>query len=453
MYIYNSQPFNKKAVYILNKAIESVQAENLLEKSLEVSKNSIKIKDEIFNIADRRVFIIAFGKSAWPMAIFFENKLKNKISAGVAIGIRTKAKPKNILAIEGGHPQPTKMSEKGAKEILKLKSKYKITKKDLIVCLISGGGSALLALPSDEVSLKEKQKINDLLIKSGATISEINCVRKHISKIKGGRLAKHYEENEILSLIISDVINDPLDVISSGPTYFDPSTFYQAKKVLEKYNIWDIAPKSIKKILKKGIKKKIAETPKKLPKNTHNFLIGNNKVAVESLSNNLKKEKVKIKKIQKPLQKDVKLEAENIFKEIKKEIKNNSQNKIAVIFGGEPTVNIKKAKGKGGRNQELISWILKFIQKENKNESKNIFKKNWILSSCGTDGSDYVQDVAGGIINQNSLKILTLKNTNIDKFLNKHDSYHLLKNINGLLKTKTPTGANVGDIGIFLYFN
>ena len=367
----------------------------------------------------KNIYVVGAGKAALPMAEETYMILGKKIKGGhINVPDAYKKKVGPISVIKAGHPHPTHAGEVGAKKILEICEKAQ--EGDLVIALISGGGSALMPLATNGFSLKARIKLTHNLLKCGADIKEINTIRKHISKIKGGRLAQTALPADLIGLYISDVIGDPLDMIASGPTVSDPTTSVDAIKILRKYKLLN---KNLEKIILNN------ESPKSLPKNKiKNYIIGSNKQALEAaLKEGNKKCNCKI------LTSKLEGESRNIPKLLIKEI--NKMRKPAILLaGGETTVTIK-GKGHGGRNQELV---LAAITK---------LKPGMCILSLATDGVDGItpQPIAGAIACYNSQKICHAKNLKINKFLKSNDSYNCLKKIHGLLKTG-PTGTNVGDV-------
>ena len=229
----------------------------------------VKIKDEALLIGKNRlelknynrIIVVGAGKAVAPMAKAVEELLGQRVSDGAIVVKDGHGLPlERIFVHEAGHPIPDERGVRGSKNIISLVRQAK--EKDMVICLISGGGSALLAAPIEGVSLKDKQKVTQLLLASGATIHEINTIRKHLSRLKGGGLARLAHPAAVTSLILSDVVGDDLDVIASGPTVPDTSTFRQAELLLRGYGIWESIPKSVRKHIHKGVKGEVAETPK-----------------------------------------------------------------------------------------------------------------------------------------------------------------------------------------------
>jgi hydroxypyruvate reductase len=322
--------------------------------------------------------------------------------------------------IQAGHPIPNKNSVIAAKKILNFLDKAK--PRDFIIFLISGGASSLVALP-DSITLEEKQAVTKLMLKCGANIHEINCIRKHLSQIKGGRLLEHLRSNAI-SLVMSDVVGDDLSSIASGITYYDKTTFFDAKMILKKYDLERSVPKSVLLHIDLGLKGKIPETPKK--EMIKNQIISTNKNCLDAMNIHAKDLGFSTK-ILRCISGDVKDLGMKIAKTL-------SDEKIdCVIFGGEPTV-IVKGKGKGGRNQELVLHTTIDLTKQNRHA---------IVASVGTDGIDGTTDCAGAIW-QSVNKINQIK-----PYLDKNNSYNFFKKYGGLIFTG-PTGTNLMDIGLVL---
>ncbi len=386
-------------------------------------------KSKIIKIGAKRInlskydstFVVAFGKAANSMTKAVNSNLK--IKKGIVVvpkGTRSVINNKKFQIFKSGHPTPDKTSVRAAKSVLAFLKQR--TPKELVIFLVSGGSSALMALP-DGIILNDKIKLTKQLLASGATIQEMNCVRKHLSQIKGGRLVEGLHCDAI-SLVMSDVLGDDLSSIASGTTYFDKTTFSTAVKILKKYKLENKVSKSILKRLRLGASGKISETPKKnrLP---HKIILTNQN-CITSMKHKSKQLGFSTKSI--GISGDVEKAATKIVSKIQK--KKNS----CLIFGGETTVNLK-GKGKGGRNQELV---LRIIQKTLK------IKNKLIICSLGTDGIDGNTKHAGAItknikVNSDEIKSY-LKNNNSNSFFKKHG---------GLINTGY-THTNLMDIGIIL---
>jgi hydroxypyruvate reductase/glycerate 2-kinase len=396
----------------------------------------------------KRLIVIGFGKAACNMARAMEDNLGDLIDAGAAItkyghceGQRSgvKGQGSKIKIFEAGHPVPDENGLRGTEEIIKiLKNADKNT---LVVCLVSGGGSALLVSPYEGISLDEKQKITQLLLKAGVDIYELNTVRKHVSNVKGGRLSEIAYPAEMIALILSDVIGDRLDVIASGPTAPDKTTYNHAIGVLEKYKLTEKAPESVINMLGNGAKGLIPETPKDdnpVFEKVENTIIGSNRKALEAA-----KEKAESLGSQTEI---ISSEVTGEAREVGKWLANIAKGlrvqgfkgSRCLISGGETTVTVK-GNGIGGRNMELA---LSFAM-----EIEGI--AGITLLSAGTDGTDGPTDAAGAIVDGETVKKARAIGLNPEEYLNNNDSYNFFKKIDGLFITG-PTGTNVMDIQIMV---
>tara|TARA_B100000029_G_scaffold418225_2_gene423176 strand:+ start:577 stop:1866 length:1290 start_codon:yes stop_codon:yes gene_type:complete len=406
----------------------------------EIVKNEINLRNQYFS-AFKKIYPIAFGKAAIPMidgVISLKNIYKKPI---VVTNDTTKHTTIDANLYFSSHPTPDTNSISGAKAVINYIKDS--NKNDLVLFLISGGGSSLLSLPPNDIPLKDKIYLTELLLKSGCNINELNTVRKHISLIKGGRLSKIAHPSKVLSLIISDVVNNDVSSIASGPTASDITTFSDALKIIEKYNLTSKTPQSIKKYLEQGSFGQIEESPDILH-NTENSIICSNNIFKEELKQNAMNLGYTTFIVKEDYTGEAKMEAKKLIKYVNNKIKTQTEKKIAIISGGETVVKIKGT-GKGGRNQE---FSLAFLS-EYKQISSNT---DWLLLSVGTDGIDGPTDAAGGIIDSSSIKKYISNNLNINTYLDNNDSYTFLDQIDSLYKTG-PTGTNVADVQIILLDN
>ena len=416
----------KLVLKLIEIGINSVLPKNLMKSVKYNNKNKVlAVRNNKYKVSGR-IFVIGFGKASGLMAVEMEKILGRNIIGGVVI-CNSNYKTKRIKLIKAGHPIPDKNSIKGTKLILDLKNKYDINNDDLVICLISGGGGSLLEYLDSKLTLNDLIKTTELLIKSGAKIDEINIVRKHLSKVKGGRLGNYFP-CKVISLILSDVIGNNLSTIASGPTVSDKSTFKDAYKILKKHNLIKKIPKKILDHIKLG-KDRLKETPKILT-NCNNYLIGDNLIALNSIKDKAKRLGLNPVIVTNKLSGSV----ENVAKIIKKEILRN-KNKL-FLFGGETNPKVPDNFGKGGRNQQLIARLLSMK-----------VNRNFVIASFNTDGSDYINGIAGGIIDNNSINKINEKM--LKKDLKKYNSYNSLKKVKGLIKMDN-TGTNVGDLIICL---
>ncbi|MDH3312928.1 MAG: DUF4147 domain-containing protein [Nitrosopumilus sp.] len=409
----------KKCLEILEAGLQAADPQNIIPKY--VSPNEIKINNKVFNIGKfSNIYSVAFGKAGDSMTRALNAIVP--IKSGIIVipkGTKSKIKGKKFQIFNSRHPQPDKTSVKAAKEVMKFVQNKRSD--ELIIFLVSGGGSSLLAMP-DEITLDDKVHVTKLLLKTGVTIQEFNCIRKHLSKIKGGKLIENMKCHGV-SLVMSDVEGDDLSSIASGTTYMDNTTYADALEIIDKYKIrWKI-PTEVLQILEKGLNEKINETPRKAQ--IENYIIANNTNCLEAMQNKAEDIGYKVSIIQ-------------IFGDIKevvpKILKNISDNQnTCLIFGGETTVRVL-GKGVGGRNQELVLRILKNTQKS----------KKMIIASMGTDGIDGNSRFAGAITENIKIDLNVMK-----EFLKNSDSGRFFQKQKGNIITDF-THTNLMDIGVIL---
>ena len=439
---------SEQLLEIFKHGVSSVQPNNILDNFIKVKSKKILVtegsKQKIYSKINR-VFPVCIGKASVDMAKKIKKifKVSNfKIEKGILIVNKENfSKVKGFKCFSSGHPIPNR---NGLDASIFLENYLgKLEKNDLVLIFISGGGSALAPYPVDGISLEEKIIINKILLESGANIKEINIVRKHLSKLKGGNLVKICNPAYVHSFILSDVIGDDLSSIASGMTTYDNSTFKDVKKILNKYKIWTKIPKNIKNHINNGEKKKELETPEKnnqIFRKTNNTLIGSNNLCLNNMKNLCKKYNINSKIWFKNIDGDVKKISKKFSNNIKK-IKYKTP--VLLISGGETTVKVN-GKGKGGRNQEFALYFAIEMKKINPS-------KSFIILSAGTDGRDGPTNAAGGILNQGSLEKIKKKKVNLEKELLNNNSYQVLKKINSLVIIDG-TNTNVADVQLIYLF-
>lgn len=386
----------------------------------------------------RNIYVIGAGKAGASMAQAAERILGRRITAGlVNVKYGHVAKLRRIELNECGHPVPDERGVAGAERIAGIASGAQ--KDDLVVCLISGGGSALLPLPAAPITLEEKQSVTRLLLACGADIHEINTVRKHISRIKGGQLARLAAPAAVEALLLSDVIGDNLDVIGSGPTAPDASTFADAARILEKYDIFGRVPASVRERIEEGQRGKIPETPKPQDavfRRVRNSIVGSNRLALDSAARRARELGFRTLVLASEIQGETR-EIARMHAAIAREVVCSSQPvkpPACLITGGETTVTIKGG-GLGGRNQEFVLAAAIDIAG----------LPNVVVFSAGTDGTDGPTDAAGAVADGDTLR----RNPEAQRFLNANDSYHYFESLGDLVITG-PTNTNVMDVRIVL---
>jgi hydroxypyruvate reductase len=395
--------------------------------------------------AIERVLVIAIGKAAIPMADALIDLLDDRLSAGVIVTKHAHTgdfrPPESMRLIEAGHPVPDSESIAGARAIEDLL--HDVTTRDLVLCAISGGGSALVTLPVEGVSLDDLQATTGLLLRSGATIHELNAVRKHLDRIKGGGLARLTRGAKTITLLLSDVIGDDLSVIASGPTASDPSTFGDAWRVVERYDLAARLPQPVRAHLEAGLRGAASDTPKSgdaLFDRVHNIIVGSNRLAVEAAEKAVRSFGLNTLVLSTFIQGEAR-EVAKVASAIAREVDASGRpvaRPACVIWGGETTVTVR-GEGQGGRNQELALAAALGIDG----------LRETVVVALATDGSDGPTDAAGAIVTGETLDRARAAGLDAAKYLKENDSYRFFAELEGLIKTG-PTGTNVNDL-LFLF--
>ncbi|MDH5783869.1 MAG: glycerate kinase [Candidatus Bathyarchaeota archaeon] len=431
------------ALRSLESALNAVNPKQIIKSKLSLRNSILKVNKYSFDLKKfRNIYVVGGGKASGSMAEALEQTLGKFVTNGlVNIPHDSKHKTEIIKLHEASHPIPDEAGVKGTHRMLKIAEQAK--KDELIICLISGGGSSLMPLPRGEISIADKRKITEDLLKCGATINEINTVRKHISDFKGGWLAKKAYPATILNLILSDVVGDPLDFIASGPTVPDSTTFSDAIKVLKKYGLWGKAPESIKKVLSDGEKALIPETPKaedEAFEKVYNVVVGNNRFASLAACEHLKSAGLNTLLLTSTMEGEAK-HVGVILASIAHEVfvsGNPVLKPAGIIAGGETTVTVT-GKGLGGRNQEIVlAAALKLGSMD-----------GVVVASLSTDGVDGPTDAAGAIADGKTLTRVAEMELNPEEFLAENNSYNFFSKLGDLLFTG-PTGTNVNDVSVIV---
>jgi hydroxypyruvate reductase/glycerate 2-kinase len=395
----------------------------------------------------RRILVVGAGKAGAAMSAGVEEALAAFLDRIEGL-VNVPAESVRLLRRIGLHParpagtnQPTAEGVAGTDQILGLVATA--GPEDVALCLISGGGSALLPAPVEGVTLEDKQHVTRLLHACGATINEMNTVRKHLSRCKGGRLAQAFTGGALFSLIISDVIGDPLDVIASGPTAADPTTFADAVAVLEKYELRTRVPANVLRYLEEGAAGAKPETLKKLPAHVRNCVIGNNAKSLAAAQTKAEGFGYRVLNLGSYLEGETR-EVGLALAGIVRSIRADSQPlppPVCVLSGGETTVTLTEDHGLGGRNQELVLACAAKLGRQGLHDV--------VVLSGGTDGEDGPTDAAGAIADEETFTRAQQLNLLPAAFLARHDAYHFFAATGDLLKTGL-TQTNVMDVRVIL---
>jgi glycerate 2-kinase len=417
---------------------------------LDAVKKSARLRNDHLQVANRtytlsrirHVFVTGCGKAAARMALAIEDLLGDRVDDGVVVVKYGYDLPlRRIKVVGAGHPIPDQAGLDGARQIVELVRAA--GESDLVLFLISGGGSALFPGPADGLTLADKQRTTQMLLQSGATIQEINAVRKHISKLKGGRFAKLAAPAHLVALILSDVVGDSLETIASGPTVGDATTYADCLEIIQRYDLREKIPDSVVNLLRRGAQGAVDETPKPSDavfQKVQNVVIGSNQTALKAaqlqaealgyhtqiLSSSIEGESRAVARSHSALVKEIAMADKPV------------RRPACVISGGETTV-IVRGDGLGGRNQEFA--LAAAIQIDGLDGA--------VVLSAGTDGTDGVTDAAGGIVDGSTIQRGRAKGLDATAFLIRNDSYRFLKATEDLLITG-PTFTNVMDLQVML---
>lgn len=433
----------KHALAIFRAALKAADPVEAVLRHVHVDGESLIAGRQRYNLSRfRRIYVIGAGKASAAMAVAIERLLDKRITGGlINVKYGHTAKLRRIELNECGHPVPDENGVRGAQRIASIARQAATD--DLIICLISGGGSALTPYPVPPITLEEKQASTKLLLQCGATIHEINAVRKHISQFKGGRLAALAAPATVISLLLSDVIGDDLDVIASGPTAPDASTFSGALGLLRKYGIDGQVPTSLRERLQRGAAGEVEETPKPgspVFERVRNLVVGSNILAVNAAVEQAKSLGYRTQVLSTFIEGETR-DVAGVHAAVLKEIRASGRPLKApacVISGGETTVTIR-GDGLGGRNQEFVLAAAMAIDG----------LADTVVLSGGTDGTDGPTDAAGAVADGQTIRRARARGLDPARFLAANDSYHFFGPLGDLIKTG-PTNTNVMDVRILL---
>lgn len=428
---------------IFDAGLKAADPGEAIRRAVKLTGERLEVDGRTYDLNDfDRILLVGAGKAAASMAAALEGVLETRITQGVITTKYGYGTPlKSISVTEAGHPIPDEAGVFGSQRILDLLDGA--GEHDLVLCVISGGGSALLPLPVDGISLTDKQKTTQALLDCGADIHQINTIRKHISEIKGGRLAEAAFPASLVTLVLSDVVGDDLDVIASGPTVPDRSTFADCMKIVEQYDLSESFPSQVMAHLREGAAGRCPETPKPsdpIFEKTHVRIIGSAALslfAAREKAKNLGYSAIILSSFIEGETRDVAKVHAAIAKEIRA-----SGNPVSVpacvISGGETTVTIR-GDGLGGRNMEFV--LAAAVEIEGMD--------GITFLSGGTDGTDGPTDAAGAVADGSTVARAREKGFNAARYLANNDSYHFFEATGDLLMTG-PTMTNVMDLRIFL---
>jgi len=432
---HGDRRLRRMALQIIEEALEASNPYHAAKKLVHLDGSSLRVGPHTYDLSKKRsIYVLGTGKATFPIAKALEEVLGDRITQGVVVLKKGQTERLNrIRVVEASHPIPDSNGLRGAKEMMRLANRAR--EDDIVFTCITGGSSALLPMPVDSIRLTEKKKVNRLLLSSGASIFEINAVRKHLSKIKGGRLALAVFPAELINLTVSDVIGDPLDYIT-GPTVPDTSTFEDALQTLRKYDLLRKVPPSVRAYLE------AADPSNESPKDfegmpCHNFVLTNSDSACNAAA--AAAESLGLK----PMILSTMFEGESRelgsnFGAIAREIR-RSQGPLkppcVLIGGGETTVALRSNFGKGGPNQEfVVSMILNMGGQE-----------KFTVVGLDTDGTDGPTNVAGAIADSTTVATASARGIDLHRLLKDHEVLHALISLDETIITGH-TGTNVNDL-------
>jgi hydroxypyruvate reductase len=432
------------ALAIFQAALAAANASDAVKFHLHATKATLRAGRAHFALGlIGHVYVVAVGKAATPMAEAIELRCGKKFKRGLIV---TKKGHLGAYAgqcdvIEAGHPIPDENSLRGGQAVLDLL--HDLTATDLLIVAVSGGASALLCAPVEGVSLGAKQQTTDLLLRAGADIYELNAVRKHLSMLKGGNLAARAYPAQVLSLLLSDVVGDPLDVIGSGLSAPDQTTFVQAVEVLRKREVLTSVPSEVRDHLEKGVCGEVSETPKSgdgVFENVTNVVVGSSRQALDAASLEARRRGYRplilSSRVQGEARDVARFHADILWETVTSG--HPAQAPACLLSGGETTVTVR-GQGKGGRNQEFaLAAALALKGAAN------------VACLCGgTDGTDGPTDAAGAIVTGETIARAEKMGLDAADSLARNDSYHFFEALGDLIKTG-PTGTNVMDVNVML---
>lgn len=432
---------------IWRSALAAVDPWRLVRESVVREGDVVRIKGQDFDVAGRdRIFLIAFGKAAAAMAEALAGILDDRLSSGLVVvpGPVDTTDPR-LEYIEASHPVPDARSVEAGRRALEVAGKA--GERDLVFVCISGGGSSLLALPAEGVTLEKKRRLTDELLRAGATIQELNVVRKHLSAVKGGQLARAAFPATVVTLVISDVVGDDLGTIASGPTHWDSSTFAEAREILERYGLWDQVPATVQARIEEGGRGLVAETLKEgdpIFARVRGFIIGDIMAALRAAKFEAEKRGFEAIFLSSSDSGEARRVAAG-YAAFMAELACSAVSlprPLCLLAGGELTVTVK-GKGRGGRNTEFVLASLVEMGKV------GVEASDWLILSLGTDGVDGPTDAAGAWADVSTSGRARTLGLDPAEYLDDNDSYSFFKQTGNLIMTG-PTGTNVMDLRVFL---
>jgi len=429
----------RQIVQIMEAGLDAVDPKAAVQRALRREGRVLWVGERSYDLGQyASIYVVGGGKAGAPMAQGVEEILGDRLTAGTLNVKYEHVLPTGVVElVEAGHPLPDEAGVMGARRIASLLEAA--GPDDLVLCLISGGGSALMCLPVDGISLADMKALTDALLRAGATINEINAIRKHLEQLKGGNLARLAYPAQVVSLILSDVVGNPLDVIASGPTVPDTSTFAEAYGLLERYGLLDDAPPAVVERLRRGARGEIPDTPKAddpIFAGTHNVIVASNGIAAEAAEATARALGFHALLLSTYVEGEAR-EVARVLAALAKEIVASGRpipQPACLIAGGETTVTLR-GQGRGGRNQEMALAAALCIQG----------LEDVAIVCLATDGTDGPTDATGALADGATVARAAALGLDARACLDGNDSYRFFEPLGDLLLTG-PTNTNVNDL-------
>lgn len=424
----------KAALDIMIAGITRVMPENFIPDQVTFDGGILTVCGDPYDVRSGNLYVIGGGKAAGAMAVELEKIVEP--TAGIVNDKTTDFATRKIRVHRASHPVPSPDGMVGVQQMLELTKG--LTKRDTVICLISGGGSSLMTYPVEDVDLADLRELTGLLLKAGVRVYEINVIRKHLSRVKGGKLARHLQPAQVIGLILSDTLNSEGET-ASGPTSIDDSTFEQAYEILVKHRLLRETPKTVVEHIRKGLRGEAAPTvqsTREWATPVRNYVLADNAMALSAMWQ--KADSLGFQARLYPHRvtgeaRDAATQMGRFYRSIREK-----GGHVAVVSGGETTVTVRGG-GRGGRNQEYMAAMIPEIKD----------CANTVVASMGTDGVDFLEGVAGAIITGSSFREGQAKGLEIEEFLRDNNAYELHRRLGSLIETK-PTHTNVADISVYL---
>jgi hydroxypyruvate reductase len=447
-YSIQNSPHRDVVLSIQQAALDAVEPAAAVGRFVQREGQFLTVGDAHYDLAEfERVWILGGGKAATAMTAALFAVLGRRLSGGLVVTKYDHVDPSldtgPVAVLEAGHPLPDQAGVDGARRMAELLSR--LTGRDLVLVVLSGGGSALLTLPAPGLTLSDLQETTDLLLRSGATIGELNAVRKHLSLIKGGGMARLAGEATVASLVLSDVVGDPLDTIASGPTVPDPSTFADAWAVLGCYELQRAVPRRVRDHLQAGLEGRLADTPKPgeaLFQRVQTVIVGSNRLAAEAVVETARGHGLNALLLSTFVEGEARQVA-RVAAALARELVSHDRpiaRPACLVWGGETTVTVR-GQGKGGRNQELALAAAMSLDG----------LPGTILVALGTDGTDGPTDAAGAVATGETLARARARGLGAADYLVDNNAYPFFDALGDLIRTG-PTGTNVNDLLLLFAF-